>query len=162
VVCRPKDQGLGVHDLEVKNSALLGKWLFKLLTEDGVWQTLLKRKYVGTKALSQVLWRPRDSHFWAGLMATKKFFFRYGTFLIKDGSQIHFWEDSWLGNSPFIEQYPALYNIVRRKSDTIALVMATSPVTFRYDLIGPRLVTWNALLQCLDSIQLSAGPDEFH
>jgi hypothetical protein len=38
---------LGVHDLEVKNSALLGKWLFKLLTEDGVWQTLLKRKYIG-------------------------------------------------------------------------------------------------------------------
>jgi hypothetical protein len=44
VVCRPKDhRGLGVHDLEVKNSALLGKWLFKLLTEDGVWQTLLRR-----------------------------------------------------------------------------------------------------------------------
>jgi hypothetical protein len=55
--------GLGVHDLEVKNSILLGKWLFKLLTEDGVWQTLLKRKYVGTKALSQVLWKHGDSHF---------------------------------------------------------------------------------------------------
>jgi hypothetical protein len=37
IVCRPKDQGgLEVHDLEVKNSALLGKWLFKLLIEDGV------------------------------------------------------------------------------------------------------------------------------
>jgi hypothetical protein len=68
-------------------------WLngfFKLLTEDGAWQTLLKRKYVGTKALSQVLWKPGDSHFWAGLMATKKFFFLYGTVSIKDGSQIHF------------------------------------------------------------------------
>jgi hypothetical protein len=64
VVCRPKDQGgLGVHDLEVKHSALLGKWLFKLLTEDGGWQTLLKRKYTGTKALSQVIWELEDSHF---------------------------------------------------------------------------------------------------
>ena len=55
VVCRPKDQGgLGIHDLEVKNRALLAKWLFKLLTEDGVWQTLLRRKYVGSKAISQV------------------------------------------------------------------------------------------------------------
>jgi hypothetical protein len=124
--------GLGVHDLAVKNSALLGKWLFKLLTEDGVWQTLLKRKYVGTKALSQVLWRPGDSHFWAGLMATKKFFFRHGTFSIKDGSQIRFWEDSWLGNNHLCDQYPSLYSIIRRKSDTIAIVMATSPadVTF--------------------------------
>jgi hypothetical protein len=43
VVCRPKDQGgLGIQDLEVKNTALLGKWLFSLLTEDGVWQTLLR------------------------------------------------------------------------------------------------------------------------
>jgi hypothetical protein len=56
VVCTPKDQGgLGINDLQVKNTALLGKWLFKLLTEDGMWQTLLKRKYVGSKALSQVL-----------------------------------------------------------------------------------------------------------
>jgi hypothetical protein len=35
--------------------ALLGKWLFKLLTEEGTWQTILKRKYIGPKALSQVL-----------------------------------------------------------------------------------------------------------
>jgi hypothetical protein len=86
VVCRPKDQGgLGVHDLQVKNTALLGKWLFKLLTEDGIWQTLLKRKYVGSKALSQVIWKLGDSHFWAGLMATKNFF-HFGSFSINDGS----------------------------------------------------------------------------
>jgi hypothetical protein len=113
--------------------------------------------------MSQVMWKPGDSHFWDGLMAMKKFFFRYGTFSIKDGLQIHFWEDSWLGNSPLSEQYPVLYSIVRRKSDTIAVVMATSPpdVTFRCDLIGPRLQSWNSLLQRLDSIQLSTGTDEF-
>jgi hypothetical protein len=64
-----------VHDLEAKNSALLCKWLFKLLTEDGVWQTLLRRKYIGLKAMSQILWKPGDSHFWASLMASKKFSF---------------------------------------------------------------------------------------
>jgi hypothetical protein len=164
VVCKPKDQGgLGIHDLQVKNSALLGKWLFKLLTEDGVWQTLLKRKYIGSKPLSQVLWKPGDSHFWAGLMASKKFFFPYGTFSINDGSQIRFWEDTWLDNVPLRDQYPALYSIVRFKSDTIAKVMATSPpaVSFRRDLLGNRLADWTALQQRLESIQLSSGPDEF-
>jgi hypothetical protein len=84
--------------------------------------------------------------------------------LIKDGSQIKFWEDSWLGNAPLREQYPALYNIVRYKSDTIAKVMATSPpdVTFRRDLLGPRLVAWNAFLQHLATIHLSTQPDKFH
>ena len=92
-------RGFGIHDLHVKNSSLLGKWLYNLLTSDGVWQTLLKRKYISTKALSQVLWKPGDSHFWAGLMATKKDFYRFGVFKIKDGSEIRFWEDIWLGNA---------------------------------------------------------------
>jgi hypothetical protein len=52
-----------VPSLEVKNTALLGKWLFKLLTEEGTWQTILKRKYIGQKALSQVFLKPGDSHF---------------------------------------------------------------------------------------------------
>jgi hypothetical protein len=56
-----------------------------------------------------------------------------------------------------------LYNIVRHKSDIIALVIASSPpsVTFRHDLYGLSLVAWNALLHRLESIQLSIGPDEF-
>ena len=109
VVCRPKDQGgLGIRDLEVKNRALLGKSIFKLLSEQGVWQTLLRRKYVGSQALSQVYWKPGDSHLWAGLMATKKFFFPLGSFSIKDGSKIRFWEDKWLGNSTLRESIPCL------------------------------------------------------
>jgi hypothetical protein len=72
-------------------------------------------------------------------MASKKFFFRHGTFSINDGAQIHFWEDNWLDNVPLCEQYPALYSIGCRKSNTIATLMATSPpdVMFRHDLIGP-------------------------
>jgi hypothetical protein len=65
-------------------------------------------------------------------MASKKFFFRYGSFSIKDGSEIRFWEDKWLGNSTLREQYPSLYNIVRHKGDTIAMDLESFPsnVTF--------------------------------
>jgi hypothetical protein len=81
-------------------------------------------------------------------MATKKFFFRLGLYSIKDGSEIRFWEDRWLGNTTLREQYPALYNIVLHKGETIAKVMEVSPpnVMFRRDLSGQRLVSWNALL----------------
>jgi hypothetical protein len=67
MVCRPKDQG----------------GLIRLLTEDGIWQTLLRRKYVGSKALSHVFWKPGDSHFWAGLMATKKHFLTMENFRLR-------------------------------------------------------------------------------
>jgi hypothetical protein len=51
----PKDQGgLGIHDLEVKNTTSLGKCLFKLIIEDGICQTFLTKKNIGLNALLQV------------------------------------------------------------------------------------------------------------
>jgi hypothetical protein len=42
IICIPKDQGgLGVEVLDIKSKGLLSKWLFKLLTEKGMWQELL-------------------------------------------------------------------------------------------------------------------------
>jgi hypothetical protein len=92
-------------------------------------------------------------------MASKKFFFRHGTFAINNGAHIRFWEDIWLVN----EQYPTFYSIVDRKSDIIATVIATSPlnVTFRRVLFGQRLVAWNPLLNHLGDIQLAPEPNEF-
>jgi hypothetical protein len=94
ILCQPKDQGaLGIHNLDIKNTSLLSKWLYKLLTFDGTWQQILRNKYLGFKPLAQVQWKNGDSHFWARLMKVKRDFLRFGTFIIKDGSQVRFWED---------------------------------------------------------------------
>ena len=64
LVWLPKEHGgLGVQNLDTKNKSLLGKWLFKLLNEEGVWQSLLTKKYLGDKSLSQVVNKPGTSHF---------------------------------------------------------------------------------------------------
>jgi hypothetical protein len=47
-----------------KNKCLLTKWLFKLLNEQGVWQELIKNKYIHLKSLHQVKANPMDSPFW--------------------------------------------------------------------------------------------------
>jgi hypothetical protein len=88
---------------------------------------------------------------------------RSGSFSVKDASEIQFREDNWLWHTTLGEQYDALYNIVCHKSDTIATVMETSPpnVAFRRDLLGPRLVSWNALLQRLANVQLQDESNEF-
>ena len=37
VLCTPKDfGGLGIHNLDLQNTCLLSKWLFRLINEDGV------------------------------------------------------------------------------------------------------------------------------
>jgi hypothetical protein len=56
-----------------------------------------------------------------------------------------------------------LYDIVRHKGDTIAHVLESNPlnVALRRNLYGPRLVSWDNLLQRLASVQLTVGRDEF-
>ena len=61
-ICRPKDQGgLGVLNLDIMNRCLLSKWLFKLLNGDGLWQNLLRNKYLKGKPLSHMSHKPGTS-----------------------------------------------------------------------------------------------------
>ncbi|WVZ59399.1 LOW QUALITY PROTEIN: hypothetical protein U9M48_009545 [Paspalum notatum var. saurae] len=38
----------GIHNLDIKNKALLSKWLYNLLISDGTWQQILRNKYLRT------------------------------------------------------------------------------------------------------------------
>jgi hypothetical protein len=52
ILYQPKDQeDLDIMDLNLKNRALLSKWLFKLLTMEETWQQLLRNKYLRSKPL---------------------------------------------------------------------------------------------------------------
>jgi hypothetical protein len=67
ILCKPKSLGgLGIVDLDTHNKCLLSKWLFKLCNEKGMWQELLRKKYLHNKTLTQVERRVGDSHFWSG------------------------------------------------------------------------------------------------
>jgi hypothetical protein len=71
-VCQPKDQGgLGISNLEYRNTSLLCKWLWRLENDDGLWQQLLRAKYLKKVTLTQCKHKPTDSHFWSGLMSVK-------------------------------------------------------------------------------------------
>jgi hypothetical protein len=89
VICRFKDQGgLGVELLEIKkNSCLLSKWLYKHLSEEGLWQQLLKNKYLSQKTLTEVESRPTDSPFWKGLIKVKGEFFSRDSLKLAQGKE---------------------------------------------------------------------------
>ena len=91
-------------------------------------------------------------------------FFKIRNIHDKIWSQVKFWEDSWLGNSPLCDQYPQLYNIVRKKHDTVVDVLSTQipNLSWRRDLIGNKLVMWNNLVSRLSIIVLSQERDEFN
>ena len=138
-MCRPKEcGGLGIHNLELQNKCLLSKWVYKLINEEGVWQNLLRKKYLAKKCITQVDKQPGDSHFWSGLMAVKESFFSCGSFEVHNGTQLRFWDDCWVGATSFDKLYPSLYNIVRRKNVVVADVLNTEPlnVSFRRAIVG--------------------------
>ena len=127
-MCRPKEQGgLGIEVLEIKNKSLLAKWLFKILSEDGVWHELILNKYLRSKSLTQVKAQPSDSPFRKGLTKVKDEFFERGSFYVGNGESVRFWEDTWRGDKPLSSQYPSLYNILHRKEVTVTLVMSQAP-----------------------------------
>jgi hypothetical protein len=141
----------------------LNKWLFKLINEEGVWQTLLKRKYLYNQSITQVNRKQGDSQFWSGLMKVKNTFLNMGSWIVNNGRQIRFWEDKWLGNLAFKDKYPSLYSIVRRKSSTIASVISSVPlnVSFRRALVGHNLTYWHELCTSIIHIQLNHSSDCF-
>jgi hypothetical protein len=57
-----------------------------------------------------------------------------------------------------------MYAIVRHKGDTIAHILESNPpnMTFRKNLFGSRLVSWEVLLQRMANVQLTDAKDEFH
>ena len=165
IVCRPKDQGgLGVEVLALKNKCPLSKWLFKILSEKGVWQELIQNKYLRGKTLSQVSTKPTDSPFWKGILSVKRDFFSLGSFHIGNGQSTRFWEDTWLGDRPLSVQFPALFNIVRNKNALVAYVLSNAPpinLEFRRSLTGNKWTDWLILVEKLIPISLSTQEDTF-
>ena len=165
IICRPKEQGgLGIEVLDIKNKCLLSKWLFKLLTEDGVWHELMRNKYLHSKSLSQVKVRPNESPFWKVLMKVKDEFFNRGSFTVGNGENTRFWEDTWLGDKPLSHQYPSLYNIVHHKEVSVASVLSQAPplnIGFRRVLTANKWTRWLHLVSRLIDVQLTNQRDAF-
>jgi hypothetical protein len=164
MICRPKDQGgLGIEVLDIKNSCLLSKWLFKIINEEGMWQELICNKYLKNKNLAEVQAKPTDSPFWKGLMNQKDTFFKYGSFRVGDGEGTRFWEDTWLGDAPLANQFPNLYAIVNHKNVTVASSFTENGlnISFRRNLHGDKWLSWLDLVERLMDIQLTDEKDTF-
>ncbi|WVZ51649.1 hypothetical protein U9M48_002771 [Paspalum notatum var. saurae] len=165
ILSLPKDQGgLGILNLEIQNKCLLSKRLFKLLNEDGMWQQLLRKKYIKDKTIGEVQWKPGDSHFWSGLMKVKDCFLSIATFNVHSGTQCRFWEDRWLGKFALKDQFLSLYNIARKKHISVANVVSATPlnISFRRALVGDNLLKWNDLVPKVAFVQLDNYNDSIH
>ncbi|WVZ50906.1 LOW QUALITY PROTEIN: hypothetical protein U9M48_002112 [Paspalum notatum var. saurae] len=150
--------GIGILDLELQNKCLLSKWLYKLLNEDGAWQELIKKKYLHHKSITQV-----RLSILVGFDGVRNQFLSFGSFRTQNGRCVRFWEDKWNGRRAFMDLFPNLYRIVRKKHVTVASVLNSVPlnISFRRTLIGDNLVSWYELVLKVANISLAKGNNEF-
>ena len=67
------------------NIALLAKWLWKLENDEGFWQEIVKRKYVGDKCFSGIKHKNGDSQFWPDILKIRKYFYPHIKKRLGDG-----------------------------------------------------------------------------
>jgi hypothetical protein len=86
-----------------------------------------------------------------------------GSFRIRDGTQIRFWEDTWVGNNPFKHQFPTIFNIAHDPHATVASVMSDEHynISFRRALVDEKLREWLELIGKINNITLDQGRDMF-
>ena len=96
-------------------------------------------------------------------MRIKELALSCGSFMIKDGTQIRFWEDTWVGQTPFKYQFPTIFNIAHDPHASVASVMSDENfnISFRRALVDDKLREWMDLLSKINNVTLEQGRDMF-
>jgi hypothetical protein len=89
---RKKKGGLGIKDIRKLNISLLCKWWWRLDKEEGLWQKIVKFKYLKNSSIDSVKHKPSDSTVWADLLKIKDIYLQGGKFFVKNGKKHYFLE----------------------------------------------------------------------
>jgi hypothetical protein len=90
-VCRPKKKGgLGIKDMRKLNLSLLCKWWWILETWEGLWQDLVRVKYIKQKPLCLVPNRHNVSPVWSDLLKVRHIYVKGKTFRVNNGQLVSF------------------------------------------------------------------------
>ena len=63
-----------MKDLHKQNLSLLTKWWWKLETRTGLWQEIIKAKYLGKDKVASVKTKVNDSPCWKAIMKVKNLY----------------------------------------------------------------------------------------
>jgi hypothetical protein len=74
-------------------------------------------------------------------MKIKEIILSCESFKIKDETQIRFWEDTWIVNTPFKQQFSSIFNIAHDPHATIASAMSDDHynISLRRALVDEKL-----------------------
>jgi hypothetical protein len=90
-ICKSqKKGGLSIKDIRKINLSLLCKWLWKHDRENGLWQQIIKYKYLRHDSICSVKHKQTDSPMWADLLKVRNLYLQGRKFVIGNGKNILF------------------------------------------------------------------------
>ena len=103
---------LGIRNVVSFNQALLRKWLWRYGHEvTHLWRRVISTKYGEGKRVTKVCRRAHGCGLWRSINEGWESFSKLFSFVVVDGTQIHFWHDRWVRVDPLKILYPELYVI---------------------------------------------------
>ena len=92
IICKSKKKGgLGVKDIFNMNISLLCKCWQRLENEDGLWQDIIKAKYLKGRLISSVKHIRDDSPTWTDLLKIRMVYLRGRRIHTRNGKKTLFW-----------------------------------------------------------------------
>ncbi|GJV31181.1 RNA-directed DNA polymerase, eukaryota [Tanacetum coccineum] len=130
VLASKKKGGLGVSSFLALNRALILKWVWRFVSQDGsLWFRVIQALYgvsidrhssLKTSVWSSILKEVR-------VLKDKGFdFLSFCSKRIGDGNTTRFWLDIWKGDKVFRDIYPRVFSLVSNPNITVAEVMGVS------------------------------------
>ena len=132
IICKSKKKGgIGIKNLKWLNISLLCKWWWKLEKEDGLWQQIVKFKYMRNSSILEVKHKVSDSPMWSDVLKIKDIYLQGWGISFKNGGLTRFWQDPWIYEEPLSSHTPLLYEICENKNITVACALKGDPIRFR-------------------------------
>jgi hypothetical protein len=79
--------------------------------EEGIWQEIVRQKYLKNKWVTQLTQKPSNSPVWNDLVKIKHIYIKGRVMRLGNGKSIDFWNDTWCGPLRLKGRFSNLYEI---------------------------------------------------
>ncbi|GJS15007.1 RNA-directed DNA polymerase, eukaryota [Tanacetum coccineum] len=167
VLASKKKGGLGVSSFYALNRALLLKWVWRFVSQDGsLWFQVTQAIYGSTIDSHSVQMASNWCSILREMLLLKSKGFDFMSLCskrVRNGNNTSFWLDIWKGDSTLRDDFPRMYAIELDKQISVADKMAAHvDASFRRPVRGGiELNQFNDLVSFIDSVSLSSSHDRW-
>ncbi|GKC06588.1 RNA-directed DNA polymerase, eukaryota [Tanacetum coccineum] len=167
VLASKKKGGLGVSSFYALNRALLLKWVWRFVSQDGsLWFQVIQAIYGSTIDSHSVQMASNWCSILREMLLLKSKGFDFMSLCSKrvgNGNNTSFWLDIWKGDSTLRDDFPRMYALELDKQISVADKMAAQvDASFRRPVRGGiELNRFNDLVSFIDSVSLSSSHDRW-